>query len=122
MVGKKLRLSKHKEQLPDFSRMTHEEIAEFWDTHSFTDYWDEMEEIDVTVRRRPIAVVSLRLEQEDLARIKKIARGMGVGYSALLRIWVKEKLRELQLANNRVPRLHVCALGGSGVMGVTVGP
>lgn len=93
-----MKVSKGKKKLPDFSRMTHEEIAEFWDTHSFVDYWDEMEELDVTVRRRPMAVVDLRLEQEDLTRIKKIARGMGVGYSVLLRIWIKEKLRELQVA------------------------
>jgi hypothetical protein len=29
---------KGKERLPDFDRMTDEEVAHFWDTHSFADY------------------------------------------------------------------------------------
>lgn len=85
-----------RKKLPDFSQMTDDEIAKFWDTHSFVDYWDEMEEIDVEVKRSPTEVVGLRLEKQDLEQIKKVARKLGMGYSTLLRVWIKEKLRERQ--------------------------
>ena len=90
-----------KEKLPDFSRMSDDEIAEFWDTHSFVDYWDEMEEIEVTVKRPPTQVVGLRLEKRDVEQIKRIAQQLGLGYSTLLRVWIKEKLRELSKAKAR---------------------
>ena len=32
--------------IPEFA--TREEEAEFWDTHDFTDYWDELEPANVT--------------------------------------------------------------------------
>jgi len=34
-------------KLPDFSKMTLEEIARFWDEHDSADYWDQMEEARV---------------------------------------------------------------------------
>ena len=36
-----------KDPIPEFA--TREEEAEFWDTHDFTDYWDELEPANVTV-------------------------------------------------------------------------
>ena len=37
---------------------TPEEIGEFWDTHSLTDYWDETEEVEIQV--------SLKSEQHQM--------------------------------------------------------
>jgi hypothetical protein len=34
------------ERLPDLDRMTGEEVARFWDTYSFADFWDEFERIE----------------------------------------------------------------------------
>ncbi len=38
-------MSTAKKQLPDLSKMTEQELAEFWDTHSFADYWDQFERV-----------------------------------------------------------------------------
>lgn len=32
-------------RLPDFEKMTLDEIAEFWATHDSADYWDQMEDV-----------------------------------------------------------------------------
>jgi len=80
----------------DYDKMTDKEIAEFWNTHSFIDYWDEMEEVEMTFERPPLETVSIRMEKEDLEFVKRLAKRMGIGYSTLLRIWIKEKLRELK--------------------------
>ncbi|MDM8518787.1 UPF0175 family protein [Anaerolineales bacterium HSG6] len=39
-----------------------EEAGEFWDTHSAADYWDEMDEIEVTfdIQKRIFLIPSLR--------------------------------------------------------------
>jgi predicted DNA binding CopG/RHH family protein len=91
---------KRSKKLPDFDRMTEDEIAEFWDNHSFVDYWDQMEEIEVVAKRPATEVVGLRLDKKDLEQIKRFSSKIGLGYSTLLRVWIKEKLLELQAAKS----------------------
>lgn len=45
-------MKRKKNKLPDFETMTREEEAHFWDTHSFTDYWDEFEDCELVVNLR----------------------------------------------------------------------
>lgn len=47
--------------------MPDEAIAEFWDTHSLADYWDQLEEVEVEVKLKssPSETVSLQLEKSD---------------------------------------------------------
>lgn len=80
-------------RIPDFK--TYEEEANFWDTHSFTDFEDEFEDVDMVVRlHRPKEdTLILRLQKDMKDRMKKIARRSGVGVSALARVWILEKLR-----------------------------
>ncbi len=45
--------------------MTDEEIGQFWNTHSFADYWDEFEHVEEAVFvKPPKKVVSLRLDRQ----------------------------------------------------------
>lgn len=75
---------------------TDEAIAQFWDTHSLTDYLGELEIVDDVVFVRPKKqVVSIRLEPKYVNRLKILANKMGVGYSLLVRRWVMEKLSHL---------------------------
>ncbi len=90
-------MSKRK-RLPDMSQWTAQQIHEFWKTHSSADYWDETEEVEVTVRKQRRKPVSIKLSEADLKCVKQIARARGLGYTTLLRLWVKEKLREAQAA------------------------
>lgn len=85
-------------KLPDFEKMSLEEIAEFWETHDSADYWDLMEDATEEVRfQRPRdKIVSVRISEEDLYQLKQVAAERGMGYTTLIRTWIKEKLRELQ--------------------------
>lgn len=74
---------------------TYEEEANFWDTHSFTDFEDEFEEVDMVVKldQPKQETLILRLQKDIKDRMKTIARRSGVGVSALARLWILEKLR-----------------------------
>lgn len=40
--------------------------------------------------------VSLWLMEEDIEKLKAIAHQKGIGHTTLIRMWVKEKLKELK--------------------------
>lgn len=81
-------------KLPDMSNWTAKEIHEFWKTHSSADYWDQTEEVEVEVTRHPRRPVSIKLSEQDVQALKRIAQKRGLGYTTLLRIWIKERLHE----------------------------
>lgn len=86
-----------KPELPDFSKMSEDEIAEFWDTHDAGDYWDQMEEVKEKFIVRPKKAISMRLDEKTIAQLKAISHRKGIGYQTLIRMWVKERLeQELQ--------------------------
>ena len=86
---------KRPKELPDFDKMSLEEIAEFWDTHDSADYWDQMEDVtDEVIIRRPTAIVSIRIPESDLKQIKRLAREQGPGHTPLIRTWIREKLKK----------------------------
>jgi len=86
---------KEKKRLPDFDRMTDEEIAQFWDTHSFADYWDEFERVEGPIFvKLPKKVVSLRLDQQAVDFLEMIAREKDIPYTTLVRMWVVERLNQ----------------------------
>jgi predicted DNA binding CopG/RHH family protein len=81
--------AKSKKKLPDFA--SDQEESDFWDTHDSTDYLDGTTTVDeVFVDARPN--VELRLEADDFAKLKEVARRKGVGYQTLIRMWVMERL------------------------------
>jgi predicted DNA binding CopG/RHH family protein len=58
-----------------------------------------MEDVDVELRI-PVdyRVISLRLEAQDIEKVKRLACRKGVPYTVLLRMWIKEKLAEAEAA------------------------
>ncbi len=86
---------KGKRQPVDFDRMTDEEFARFWEEHSFADFWDEFERVEEPVFvRQPKRAVTLRLEGELVDLLKALAREKGLTHTALVRMWVLERLRK----------------------------
>ena len=84
-------------KVPKFKTL--EEEAEFWDTHSLAEYWDELESVEGPLidARPPKKLVSIRFDEALIAAAKRIARGKGIGYQTLLRMWAYEGLaRELR--------------------------
>lgn len=80
-----------KPQMTSISKaQTIEEIAEFWDTHSLADYWDQTHEVDIEVRaerRRRIT-----LDPDLYSRVEALARLRGVMPETLVNLWVAERV------------------------------
>jgi len=80
-------------KIPNFK--SDEEVAEFWDTHSLTDFEDELEEAkDVVFVRPHRQVVSIRLDRKYVQILKTLATERGIGYSPLVRMWVIERIKK----------------------------
>jgi len=79
-------------RIPSFANI--EEEAEFWDTHDFTDYAEESRPVEITRGSELADRLTVRLEQADREALARRARDKGVGPSTLVRMWVKERLRQ----------------------------
>ena len=75
---------------------TIEGIAEFWDTHSLADYWDQTREVDVEVlaqqRRRVV------IDPEVYERLAQLARKRGLHPETLINMWLAERLAKEKAA------------------------
>jgi len=81
-------------KLPDMTDWSEEEIHEFWKTHDSADYWEETEPVEIKAERPRQRAVSVKLDERDITRLKRIAREKGIGHTTLIRMWIKEKLKE----------------------------
>lgn len=75
---------------------TLDEIAEFWDTHSLDDYWDQTKEVDFEVsaqRRRRVT-----LDPEVYAGIEAQARARRILPETLVNLWLAERLHQKGVA------------------------
>ena len=71
-----------------------EELARFWDMHDLTDFEDQLENVPERVfERKPETVIPVRLRRQEIEAVKRVAKTKGVQETALLRQWVREKLR-----------------------------
>ena len=70
-------------------------IAEFWDTHSLVDYWEETEpaefEFDPHARRHYLVAV----DPDLLARIRAVARRNRLETESLVNLWLEQHLQEV---------------------------
>ncbi|MBA2468369.1 MAG: hypothetical protein H0V37_03070 [Chloroflexia bacterium] len=79
-------------RIPAFQNI--EEEAAFWDTHSFTDFGDELIPVKVRVSKHLSVPLSVRLDPRDRVELVRRAQAKGVGPSTLVRMWVKERLEQ----------------------------
>jgi hypothetical protein len=75
---------------PISGAQTPEEIAEFWDSHSLADYWDETHEVEFEVRAKRRRRVTL--DPEVYAELEAEARARGVLPETLVNLWLAERL------------------------------
>jgi len=92
-------------RIPEFASI--EEEAEFWDTHSSTDFEDEFEHVEdfqiEVVRGR--GYLSFRMDEELLKSIEKQASDSGIEVEALIQKWIEVGLSSVM----RKPRRRVKA-------------
>jgi len=79
-----------KAKVPKFRNR--EEEAAFWDTHSLTDYLDEIESVDVEIKEPLSHVLSVRIDSKDAKELETLAKGQGVGITTMARVLLKQAL------------------------------
>jgi len=79
---------KEKQSLPEqFDSV--EAAADFWDTHSLSDYWDQTHEVEIEMRAQRRRRVTL--DPEVWERIVDQARVRGVSPETLVNLWLMER-------------------------------
>ena len=69
-----------------------EEIADFWDTHSLADYWDQTHEVEFEIRAKRRRRVTL--DPEVYAQVEAQARERGILPETLVNLWLVERLQK----------------------------
>ena len=85
--------SSTKDPIPEFA--TREEAAEFWDTHDFEDYWDELEPANVSASPGLASSIQITLDGKSLTQIYQYADAKGVDAETLIRQWIIDGLQAL---------------------------
>jgi len=85
---------KQKSRIPEFK--SYEEEAEWWETHSIADYQDEFETVELVIDKNLIRTLTIRFDSETLTKVRKEAERKGLGATTLIRMWVREKVEELE--------------------------
>jgi hypothetical protein len=80
-------------RIPSFK--TIQEEAEFWDTHSITEFLDELEPVNLVYTPEPKkAVVHVKMAETLKEKIEQVAKAKDISVSSLIRMWTVEKLRQ----------------------------
>ena len=79
------------DKIPRFK--SEEEEIGFWDKHSLDEFDDELDEVHVKCVRDN-SIIPVRLDRDDVQRLKNLAKMKGLTQNALARIWIKERLRQ----------------------------
>ncbi len=74
---------------------TYEEAAEFWDTHDSTDYFDELEEIDMKVNIQKHHYL-IEVEMNTAELLKESARKKGITVNLLANELLQKQLAEAE--------------------------
>ena len=81
-------------KIPEFATL--DEAVEFWETHSFADYVDDTEavELEVNLETDQVEVIHVYLEPRLAQRLKDIAEARGTISESLVHRWLEERLLE----------------------------
>jgi hypothetical protein len=79
-----------KSNIPEFT--SYEEEAKFWDTHSFTEFFEETKPVNIRFVRPKTQGITVRFDEQTLNNLRQVADQKGIGPTSLIRMWVKERL------------------------------
>ena len=71
-------------KLPTFR--TQEEEISFWEKHSISEYWEDIEESTDTFKRPKLTPVTLKFDPLVLKKLKMLSRKRGISYNAYIRL------------------------------------
>ena len=72
--------------------MTDAELREWYDRTSMLEQEGPGRRVRMTFPK-PRCLIAMRLEEETVAAVKRLAAERGLNYSTLLRMWITERLR-----------------------------
>ncbi|MBL8190396.1 MAG: hypothetical protein JNK38_20435 [Acidobacteria bacterium] len=72
---------------------SYEEMADFWDSHDTTDFWQLAKPVNFTVNIQS-EVCYFRLENSLAEKLQAVAQMRGVSPETLLNLWIQEKLQK----------------------------
>lgn len=85
---------KKKSKIPKFRN--DQEERQFWHRHSFEEFADELEELDVIIQPTRTEQIAVRLTKDDVETLRLVAKRKGVGHTTLARSIVEQWLAELR--------------------------
>lgn len=94
MISSDEQREKKQNREPEFS--SREETAEFWDTHDFTDYLDDIKVISVKSSDVVEQAVIVRFDSDTFDKVHRFASERGVFPDALIHDWVVEGMKKAQ--------------------------
>ena len=87
-------MSESEEQVTSISKArTLKELADFWDTHSLADYWDQTREVEFQVRAQRRRRVTL--DPEIYAQVEEVARTRGIQPETLINLWIAKRVQKI---------------------------
>lgn len=91
-------MKKKKFKFPNFDKMSYEEEAKWWDSHDFTEFWDELDDVKIIVdlEKPKEETLILRLQKETKEKLEKEAKKKGINVSSLARLWLTQRLHSNQ--------------------------
>ena len=86
-----------------------DEIADFWDTHSLADYWDQTHEVEFEVRAKRRHRVTLA--PELYTRIEVQARIRGILPETLVNLWLSGTIADSRTEQRCPAFKQSCLIG-----------
>ena len=85
-----------RKKAPEFASEAEE--RSFWETHDSADYvdWSKAKKVRLPNLKPSTKTISLRLPEPMLERIRIAANKRNVPYQSLIKIWLAEKLEEVE--------------------------
>jgi hypothetical protein len=85
-------MTKSKSRIRAFKSV--QEEAEFWDSHNFTDFLDELKPVKVRVSQNLSHITHMRFDEQTFADVETEANKKKISARNLIRMWVMERLSE----------------------------
>ena len=79
-------------KIPEFKNR--EEEAKFWETHSFSEFVDELKPVKVHFAKNLSEGITIRFDQQTLNKIRELAHKKGLGPTTLARMWIMDHLSQ----------------------------
>jgi predicted DNA binding CopG/RHH family protein len=83
-----------KQAVPKFS--SYDEIAEFWETHSTADYWDQTHAVEFEIAPQARRQYLVAVDPDLLMRIQQLAQRRGITTESFVNLLLEQRLHQLE--------------------------